>query len=130
MIQTCCDDSNNSKLLAYIVDIAMLGDHNAGDHDDNEDEDDNDENGNDENGSDDDDNEDEYDEDNNEDKNEDNNDDKNEDKMMTMIVRPEHISQLPTLPLFVKSMQHHPHVQTLVFALTNICLQFWCVSKP
>ena len=34
--------------------------------------------------------------------------------MMTMIVRPEHISQLPTLPLFVKSMQHHPHVQTLV----------------
>ena len=43
--------------------------------------------------------------------------------MMTFIVTPQHLSQLLALPLLVQPMQHHPHVQTLVFAHTNILLQ-------
>ena len=43
--------------------------------------------------------------------------------MMTFIVTPQHLSQLLDLSLLVQPMQHHPHVQTLVFAHTIILLQ-------
>ena len=43
--------------------------------------------------------------------------------MMTFIVTPQHLSQLLALSLLVQPMLHHPHVQTLVFAHTNILLQ-------
>ena len=43
--------------------------------------------------------------------------------MMTFIVTPQHLSKLLALSLLVQPMLHHPHVQTLVFAHTNILLQ-------